>query len=54
MITQEPSFVMTRTGSYKTPVLVIETGTFHHNVKRRISAHKDHFDLYSPQNRPIS
>ena len=35
MITQEPPFVMTLTGSQKTSVLVIETGTFHRNVIRK-------------------
>ena len=30
-------FVMALTGSQKTPILVIETGTFHRNVIRRIS-----------------
>ena len=32
MITPEPSFVMTLTGSQKTPVFVIERGTFLRNV----------------------
>ena len=32
MITQEPPFVMTLTGSQKNTVLVIETGTFYRNV----------------------
>ena len=35
MITQEPPFVMTLTGFQMTPVLVIETGTFHRNVIKR-------------------
>ena len=34
-LTQEPSFVMTLTGSQKNPVLVIETGTFHRIVIKR-------------------
>ena len=32
MTTQEPSFTRTPSGSQKTPVFVIKTGTFHRNV----------------------
>ena len=35
MITQEPLFLRSLTGSQKNPVLVIETGTFYRIVIRR-------------------